>query len=108
MRQNTSEIYDHTVNRSKQIMDSMIYYKLARGMSSSALVLTNKNNTKIDEEYKKSLQQIQMDCELSPEDAIKDEYTKYSKETKNSINMLKSIVKDVTDTEINEKLNLIN
>jgi len=97
MRQNTSDVYDHTKKRWKQIMDNMIYYKLARGMSSSALVLTGKNKVPLDNDYKDSLQQMQIDCEVSPEKANKDDYTKYSQETKNSINILKSVVKDMTD-----------
>ena len=96
MRQNTSEIYDHTLQRWKQIMDNMIYYKLARGVSSSALVLTHKNKVQMDKEYKDTLQQIQIDCELSQDNANKDDQTKYSKDTKNSINMLKSVVKDIS------------
>ena len=96
MRQNTSDVYDHTAKRWKQMMDNMIYHKVARGVSSSALVLTNKNKVQMDRDYRKSLKQIQIDCELSPDDANKDDETRYSKDTKNSINMLKSVVKDVT------------
>jgi uncharacterized C2H2 Zn-finger protein len=104
MRQNTSDVYDHTKKRWKQIMDNMIYYKLARGMSSSALVLTDKNKVSLDNEYKDTLQQMQIDCEVSPEKANKDDYTKYSQETKNSINILKSVVKDMSTNNENKDI----
>ena len=96
MRQNTSLVYDHSKTRWREILDNMIYYKFARGISSSALVLTDKNDVTIDKDYRDTLQQIQIDCEVSPDSANKDEQMRYSKETKNSINMLKAVVKDIT------------
>ena len=97
MRQNSSLVYDHSKLRWREALDTMLYYKFARGISSSALVLTDKNDVIIDQDYRETLQQIQIDCEVSPENANKDEYTRYSKDTKNSIHMLKSVVKDITE-----------
>lgn len=82
------------------VPDEQIYYKIARGVSSSALVLTDKHKKKVnlDEQHKKCLQTIQTDCEVGPvgSDDENTNDTKYSKTTKRGIRTVKAVVHDIT------------
>jgi hypothetical protein len=81
-------------NAWKVISDDLVYFRLARGISTNALVLSDKHKRRvhIPDKYLESLQTIQIDSELSPNTASEDDDTSYSKITKKCIQTAKNVV----------------
>ena len=96
MRSYNSDVYIPEENSWAPMLDCDIYFKIARGISSSALVLTDKNNVDIEPMYKDNLQQIQVDCEISPDKGFEDPEMKYSRTTRKGIQIIKNVVNSVT------------
>lgn len=98
MSRDYSLVYSDTEKRWKHMMDFLIYYNLARGISSSALVLTDKHKKKVrvQPNHRENLRNIQADCELSPTTAAEDDETRYMKVTRDCIRALKCAVRDAT------------
>lgn len=96
MRSYNSDVYMPEEDMWMPMLDCDIYFKIARGISSSALVLTDKNNVDIEPMYKDNLQQIQVDCEISPDKGFEDPEMKYSRTTRKGIQIIKNVVNSVT------------
>jgi hypothetical protein len=84
----------------QHIADTQVMHKVAHGISSTALTLAEKHQptVTVPDDHTQSLQTIQMDCELAPEEACQSEDTRYSKTTKDSIKAVKHVLYDITKT----------
>ena len=98
LSRDVSKVFMADENKWMHTLDSQVYYRLARGVSTSALTLTDKHKkVKVKNDHRECLQNIQMECEISPNTASNDECTKYSKPTRDGIKAIKLLVHDYTD-----------
>lgn len=73
------------------ILDKQIFYKYARGLSTSAMVLSDKHKKKapLPCDHREYLRDIAIDCEASPCSTYDDEDLRYSKRTRDAIHIAK-------------------
>jgi hypothetical protein len=84
-------VYIQETGQWERKMDQQVFHKVARGISTSALTLSEKHSRKahLSTQHRENLRDISVDCEFSPSDNYDDEDARYHKKTRDAIRMLK-------------------
>jgi hypothetical protein len=91
MSRNYAQVYIKEQGEWDYQLDNQIYHKMARGVSTSALMLSEKHQRKapLSREHREQLRDIAIDCECSPSETYGDEDLQYSRQTRDAIKYIK-------------------
>lgn len=91
LSRNVAKVYIVERGAWQHLLDQQVFHKMARGVSTSALTLSDKHRKKAQllPEHEQYLSDIAMECEVSPGAGDADDDLKYSKQTRNAIKTVK-------------------